>query len=67
MVFAKMNNTIIMACYIQPNRKEELLETILWYVKDFKGQGFKVIMAGDLNLTMIEVKAYVDDTGLKIA
>ena len=49
-IFAKMDNTILASIYINPRNSEEHFETVMWYLNQFRSEGYAVIAAGDFNL-----------------
>ena len=51
-----MSNILFMAVYLQPNKKKELLETIIWYIKSFRVIGYKIVVIGDFNFNEEELK-----------
>ena len=56
-----------MAVYLQPNKKEELLNTIKWYIKSFRDIGYKIVLTGDFNFREEELLPTINQLGLKIA
>ena len=49
LIFCKTGNTIIIVAYLNPNRKEELLNKTLWYARAYREKGYDIVIAGDFN------------------
>ena len=60
-----MGQTIIVACYLNPSNTIQQLETLLWFINQFRAEGYGVIAAGDFNLTEEQLRGHTQ--GLKIS
>ena len=62
-----MDNLIIIAAYINPNNKENLIEKALWYIQAFKEKGYDVLLTGDLNFSPKKILEKIKNKGLIMA
>ena len=67
MIFCKCNNTVIIAVYINPNHRDELIEKALWYTQAFRDKGHDVLITGDFNHSFTQLSNKVRNKGLMIA
>jgi hypothetical protein len=51
-----MGDTIIISVYMNPRKTQDQLESLMWYIRQFRNNGLGIIAAGDYNLSELELR-----------
>ena len=63
-LMVRTDNTIIIVAYIQPARKNELLDRLVWLIEYLPNNGEKIIITGDMNISRQQLQNRLEDTRL---